>query len=172
MDLHPGSTTRTHYHCWGRQQHSIFWCKVCVHRWIVISGQTGNGMNLDDGGSYESPSNHIRIKNCVFENINATGNNDLLKLSGIDSFWVSHCVFTNGAAGGSGIDMVGCHFGTIEDCSFSQLGSNSIQAKGGSADLMITRNILTMAERGHSTWVAAQACLFQAHRCKIQRQPE
>ena len=115
---------------------------VCIDG-FVISGQTGNGMNLDDGGSYESPSSHIRIKNCVFENINATGNNDLLKLSGIDSFWVSHCVFRNGAAGGSGIDMVGCHFGTIEDCSFSQLGSNSIQAKGGSADLMITRNIFT-----------------------------
>lgn len=115
---------------------------VCIDG-FVISGQTGNGMNLDDGGSYESPSSHVRLKNCVFENINASGNNDLLKLSGIDSFWVSHCVFRNGAAGGSGIDMVGCHFGTIEDCSFSQLGSNSIQAKGGTADLLITRNIFT-----------------------------
>lgn len=110
---------------------------------FVISGQTGNGMNIDDGGSYISPSHHLRIQDCIFENINATGNNDLLKLSGLDSFWISRCMFRNGAAGGSGIDMVGCHFGTIEDCEFSQLGSNSIQAKGGTADLLITRNIFT-----------------------------
>lgn len=110
---------------------------------FVISGQTGNGMNIDDGGTYSSPSHHVRIQDCIFENINATGNNDLLKLSGLDSFWISRCMFRNGAAGGSGIDMVGCHFGTIEDCEFSQLGSNSIQAKGGTADLLITRNIFT-----------------------------
>ena len=110
---------------------------------FVISGQTGNGLNMDDGGSYNTPSHHLRLVNCTFENINATGNNDLLKMSGIDSFVITGCTFRNGAAGGSGIDMVGCHFGVIEKCNFSNLGSNSIQAKGGTADLIITRNVFT-----------------------------
>lgn len=110
---------------------------------FVISGQTGNGLNMDDGGSYSTPSHHLRLVNCTFENINATGNNDLLKMSGIDSFVITGCTFRNGAAGGSGIDMVGCHFGVIEKCNFSNLGSNSIQAKGGTADLIITRNVFT-----------------------------
>ncbi len=110
---------------------------------FVISGQTGNGLNMDDGGSYSTPSHHLRLVNCTFENINATGNNDLLKLSGIDSFVITGCTFRNGATGGSGIDMVGCHFGIIEKCNFSNLGSNSIQAKGGTADLIISRNVFT-----------------------------
>lgn len=110
---------------------------------FVFSGQTGNGLNVDDGGTYASPSRNLKIVGCIFENINATGNNDLLKMSGIDSFLITGCIFRNGAAGGSGIDMVGCHFGTIEKCRFTNLGSNSIQAKGGSSDLYISRNVFT-----------------------------
>ena len=54
MDLHPGSTTRTHYHCWGGNSIQFSDARyVCIDG-FVISGQTGNGMNLDDGGSYES----------------------------------------------------------------------------------------------------------------------
>lgn len=139
MAAHPGEITITG----GGNSIQFTDARYVGIKGFVISGQTGNGMNLDDGGSYASPTHHIRIQDCIFENINATGNNDLLKLSGLDSFWISRCTFRNGAAGGSGIDMVGCHFGIIEDCSFSQLGSNSIQAKGGTADLLITRNSFT-----------------------------
>jgi hypothetical protein len=109
-------------------------------RGIIFEHQTGNGLNFDDGGSYETPAHHILFTDCTFRDINASGNNDLLKLSGLDDFEITDCIFTNGAAGGSGIDMVGCHDGIIKNCGFENLGSNSIQAKGGTSNIEITRN--------------------------------
>lgn len=107
---------------------------------LIFQNQTGNGMNIDDAGTFNTPSHHITIRNCIFRNINASGNNDLLKLSGVDDFEVSDCSFLNGSAGGSGVDMVGCHRGLFQRLRFEQLGSNSIQIKGGSKDITIRRN--------------------------------
>lgn len=107
---------------------------------IIFEHQTGNGVNFDDGGSYETPAHHILFDQCTFRDINATGNNDLLKLSGIDSFEISNCLFLNGAEGGSGIDMVGCHDGQIHNNHFEDQGSNSVQAKGGCRNIRIERN--------------------------------
>lgn len=107
---------------------------------FVIERQTGNGLNIDDGGSYDTPSHHIRIVHCTIRDINATGNNDLLKLSGIEDFEIKDCIFSNGSMGGSGIDMVGCHRGKIDGNSFQNMGTNSIQAKGGTSDIDIVRN--------------------------------
>lgn len=108
---------------------------------ISFLEQTGNGVNFDDGGTYASPAHHVIFESCTFRDIQASGNNDLLKLSGVDSFEVRSCVFLRGAAGGSGIDMVGCHDGIIHNCSFTQLGSNSIQAKGGCRNVRIEANL-------------------------------
>ncbi|MFZ1676014.1 MAG: T9SS type A sorting domain-containing protein [Saprospiraceae bacterium] len=108
---------------------------------IIFEHQTGNGVNFDDGGTYITPAHHIKFENCIFRNIDATGNNDLLKLSGLDSFEIRHCIFLNGAEGGSGIDMVGCHDGLIMNNHFEDLGSNSIQAKGGSRNIRIEANL-------------------------------
>ncbi|MBI1307588.1 MAG: hypothetical protein GC181_13380 [Bacteroidetes bacterium] len=107
---------------------------------FIFQEQTGNGVNIDDDGTFETPSHHIVLQNCTFRNINATGNNDLLKLSGLDDFQISGCTFLNGSAGGSGIDMVGCHRGIIEGNRWENMGSNCIQAKGGTAYLLIQRN--------------------------------
>lgn len=107
---------------------------------FVFENQTGNGFNMDDGGDYSTPSHHIVFRHCTFRNINASGNNDLLKMSGVDDFLISECTFSNGAAGGSGIDMVGCHRGIIQSCSFVNMGSNAIQAKGGSREITIKNN--------------------------------
>jgi hypothetical protein len=107
---------------------------------IIFREQTGNGVNFDDGGTYDSPAHHVIFETCEFRDINASGNNDLLKLSGVDSFEVRHCLFLNGAAGGSGIDMVGCHDSVIRNCFFENLGSNSIQAKGGTRNIRIEAN--------------------------------
>ena len=66
-------------------------------------------------------------------------------MSGVDHFRVRNCHFE--AWGGSGIDMVGCHHGVVEDCTFvgregfSQ--DNAVQLKGGTADVLV------------------QCCLFQ-----------
>ena len=107
---------------------------------LTITGQTGNGMNIDDGGSYATSAKHMVIDNCIFHDMAASGNNDMLKLSGLDSFTVSNCRFENGSAGGSGIDMVGCHVGLFTKNNFLNQGSNSIQAKGGSSNIHIERN--------------------------------
>ncbi len=107
---------------------------------FIFEDQTANGINIDDGGTYDTPSHHVIFKSCVFRNIKATGNNDLLKISGLDHFSVVSCIFLNGSPGGSGIDMVGCHHGVIESSEFNKQGSNSIQAKGGSQFIRIQRN--------------------------------
>lgn len=107
---------------------------------ISITLQTANGMNIDDGGSFDTPAHHFRIKGCKFYNMGAQGNNDLLKMSGVDSFWIYNCIFLNGAGGGSGLDMVGCHHGWIFNNNFENMGSNAIQAKGGTQFIDIHTN--------------------------------
>lgn len=116
---------------------------------IVISGQTSNGMNIDDGGTFDTPSHHIILSDVEIRDIAATGNNDLLKLSGLDSFQIINCRFLNGSEGGSGIDMVGCHAGVIENNYFERMGSDAIQAKGGTAFVQILRN--TFIDGGERT---------------------
>jgi len=60
-------------------------------------------------------------------------------MSGVDHFVVRRCRFEGW--GGSGIDMVGCHHGAVEDCTFigrpgfSQ--SNGVQLKGGTEDVLV-----------------------------------
>lgn len=111
-------------------------------RWqgLIFQHQSGNGFNTDDGGTYNSPAHHIVFDGCIFRDISASGNNDLLKLSGLDSFEVRNCQFLNGAAGGSGADMVGCHYGVFDNNYFENQGSNCIQAKGGTAWIRIQGN--------------------------------
>ncbi|MBR9978413.1 MAG: right-handed parallel beta-helix repeat-containing protein [Bacteroidetes bacterium] len=108
---------------------------------LAFDGQTGNGVNIDDGGDYETPARHLLIAFCEWRGINATGNNDMLKMSGVDSFTVRDCRFINGSPGGSMIDMVGCHYGHFERNHFENAGSNCIQAKGGTRYIRIERNI-------------------------------
>lgn len=107
---------------------------------LIFQQQTGNGFNTDDGGSYDTPAQHLIFEKCTFRDMAVSGNNDLLKLSGLDDFEIRNCTFLNGAAGGSGIDMVGCHRGLILGNYFENMGSNAIQAKGGTEHIRIEAN--------------------------------
>ena len=107
---------------------------------FTVRGQTANGINIDDGGTLETPTHHITVRSVTFTTMAATGNNDFLKLSGLEDFLVEDCSFTEGAEGGSGIDMVGCHRGRIVRNRFQSLGSNAIQAKGGTQNIEIRAN--------------------------------
>lgn len=107
---------------------------------LSFTKHTGNGMNIDDGGTFATPTHHVKIIDCRFYDMGAQGNNDFLKMSGVDHFEVVGCTFRNGANGGSGIDMVGCHQGKILRCRFDHLGSNCIQAKGGTQYIDIFQN--------------------------------
>lgn len=107
---------------------------------FVFEGQTGNGINIDDGGTYDTPAHHVIFDRCDWRALSASGNNDQLKLSGLDSFEVRNCTFTDGATGGSSIDMVGCHYGVFTRNTFTRSGSNAIQAKGATRYIRIERN--------------------------------
>lgn len=114
---------------------------------ISIQNQKLNGVNVDDAGSFDTPSHHIIFSECIFKDIDNTGNNDLLKLSGLDTFLIESCTFTGGADGGSGADMVGCHSGTFLNNYFGNMGSNAIQCKGGTSEILIERNMFVDAGR-------------------------
>lgn len=107
---------------------------------LSFQGQTANGVNIDDGGDYSTPSRFISFDSCIWYGMNASGNNDCLKLSGLDYFHIQDCNFKYSSEGGSFIDMVGCHNGIIEKCRFINGGSNCIQAKGGTSLMEIRRN--------------------------------
>lgn len=111
---------------------------------LSCSGQTGNGFSLDDAGRLDTPAHHVILERLKISDIGPNGNHDGLKLSGVDDFIVTECRIERwGDGGGSGIDMVGCHRGRIEACTFSAAdppGSNAIQDKGGSRDIIIRHN--------------------------------
>ncbi|MFN0207483.1 MAG: right-handed parallel beta-helix repeat-containing protein [Planctomycetota bacterium] len=109
---------------------------------LAFDGCTGNGLNIDDSGKAESPSHHVVLKNLRITRIGSKGNQDGIKLSGVTDFRVDACVVDQWGAGGSAIDMVGCHRGVIEANTFmSTAGTSSgVQTKGGSSDITIRKN--------------------------------
>jgi len=114
-------------------------CSHLILRNLKVTGFPGNGINIDDGGSFETPAHHITLENVTILQTGPEGNHDALKMSGVDHFTVRRCYFEGW--GGSGIDMVGCHQGVIEDCTFvgregfSQ--SNAVQLKGGTENVLV-----------------------------------
>ena len=116
-------------------------CSYVEINGLVIEGQTANGINIDDGGDYATPATNITVRNCIFQDITTSGNHDFLKMSGVDDFLVENCSFTSGT-GGSGVDMVGCHEGVIQNCTFDAAGISGIQCKGGTQDILIRRNVI------------------------------
>ncbi len=107
---------------------------------------SANGLNIDDGGEASSPAHHVVLRNLKVARIGDRGNEDGIKLSGVTDFRVEACAIDRwGSGGGSGIDLVGCHRGVIEGCTFAcgegaAGGANGVQAKGGSSDVAIRRN--------------------------------
>lgn len=122
-------------------------CNYITLRNIRVSGCSGNGINADDGGSFDTPSRGMVFENVTIEDVGPTGNRDGLKLSGLDDFVVRNCRISGW--GGSAIDMVGCHDGVIEGCQiigkrgFSQ--NTGIQVKGGSENVLIKQNFFKNA---------------------------
>jgi hypothetical protein len=111
---------------------------VVVEGFTIENAQV-HGMNLDDGASYETPAHHIVLRNLTVRNAGSGGNNDCIKMSGVDDFWivgsdVSEC------DRGEIIDMVGCHRGIISGNRFHDTVQNGVQSKGGSADITVHGN--------------------------------
>jgi hypothetical protein len=123
----------------GRQAIHLSDCSHLILRNLKAVGFPSNGINIDDGGTFETPAHHITLENVTILQTGPEGNHDALKMSGVDHFTVRRCRFEGW--GGSGIDMVGCHHGVIEDCTFvgrdgfSQ--SNAVQLKGGTEYVLV-----------------------------------
>jgi hypothetical protein len=109
---------------------------------LVLKEATGNGLNIDDGGSYNTPAQHLVLRNLRIYNIGPAGNRDGIKLSGVDHFVIEGCTIERWGSSGSGIDMAGCHQGRVTSCVFRYRGDifgSGVQTKGGSADITIQR---------------------------------
>lgn len=109
---------------------------------LVFDGSARNGINIDDGGTMESPAHHVALRGLVVRNVGPAGNLDGIKLSGVVDFRVEGCLVERWGDRGSGIDMVGCRRGEIVGCTFrhsDQKGDHGVQAKGGSAEILIRR---------------------------------
>jgi len=126
-------------------------CAYVTLRNLVVRGPSQNGINVDDGGTFDTPAHHIVLEGLRVENVGPRGNFDAIKLSGLDDFVVRNC--TCEGWGGQAPDMVGCHRGLIEGCrfvgreGFSQ--NTGPQTKGGSCEITIRRCLfLDCADRG------------------------
>jgi len=106
---------------------------------LILTGGTGNGLNIDDGGTFDTPSHHVVLRNLRVTDVGPHGNRDGIKLSGLDDFRVEDCTVERWGDGGSAIDMVGCHRGVIGGCTFRQGGDDGVQMKGGTAEVTVRR---------------------------------
>lgn len=110
---------------------------------FIVSGATANGLNIDDGGSFDSPAQDVKLSGLTLREIGGRGNHDGIKFSGGRDFQIEHCRIDRWGEGGSAIDMVGCHNGRISACEFEHHAqahsANGVQAKGGSQNIDIRR---------------------------------
>ena len=110
---------------------------------LAFQGPQDNGINIDDGDSFATPSAHIRISRVTVRDL-PEGNRDGIKLSGVTDFVIEDSRVERWGAGGSAIDMVGCHRGVIRNSVFRHAPGlefgNGIEAKGGSTAIAITGN--------------------------------
>lgn len=108
---------------------------------LEVRNTSANGINCDDGGDVADPdaTRFLIFDNLNIHDIGGSGNEDGLKLSGVDDFIVLNSTFAHcgGGISGSGIDQVGCHHGIIAGCTFESMSGNAIQCKGGTEDIEI-----------------------------------
>ncbi|HEX2475489.1 MAG TPA: hypothetical protein VHK01_12125 [Lacipirellulaceae bacterium] len=111
---------------------------------LVFRNQVGNGLNIDDGGTFATPSTDITLRDIVVRDIVTAGNNDGIKLSGVTGFLIDGVQVLNWGTGGSAVDMVGCHHGLIQNSLFAHTntsnGGTTLQPKGGSKDITFRAN--------------------------------
>ena len=134
-------------------------------RFLVIEGFTiqnteVHGVNIDDGGD-ASPAEYVALRKLHFRDIGSGGNNDCLKLSGVDHFYVSGSEFED-CNRGEAIDMVGCHDGVVTGNHFHDLPWNAVGTKGGSADVLIHGNrFVNVAQRAVNAGGSTGAAFFR-----------
>jgi hypothetical protein len=131
----------------GKQAWHFSRCAGLKLRNLKCSGQSANGINLDDGGKREEPVKGILLEGLEVSEIGPTGNFDAIKCSGLQGLQIKSCAISGW--GGQAIDLVGCSEVLIEGCTitgkpgFSQ--HTGPQFKGGCRDVTITKCVLKHA---------------------------
>jgi polygalacturonase len=114
-------------------------CSGLTLRHLRVSGQSRNGINLDDGGRDDRPMKNVTLEHLDIRDIGPKGNADGLKCSGLDDVTIRHCTIEGW--GGQAIDFVGCHRVLVSECRFTGKPNYSqasgVQCKGGSEDVTI-----------------------------------
>jgi hypothetical protein len=154
-------------------------CDGLVLRNLVCRGQTGNGLNIDDGGEMKTPVRGVRIEKVTVFETGPRGNFDGIKCSGLTDLVIEDCRIEGW--GGQAIDFVGCRDAIIRRCritgreGFSQ--ATGPQFKGGSENVVIEDCVLVNAgqrpiQAGGSTGVdyfRPPGAKYEARRITIQR---
>jgi hypothetical protein len=111
---------------------------------LIFRKQLDNGLNIDDGGSYETPASGIKLLNITVRDMVNEGNHDGIKLAGVNDFLIDGVTVENWGNDGSAIDFVGCHHGLVQNSSLKQknleVGGSGIRPKGGTKDVTIRAN--------------------------------
>jgi len=149
----------------GEAIHLVSARYVIVHD-LEVRSTDDNGINSDDGGDYaNTEAARFQIfRNLYIHHVGGTGNQDCLKLSGVNDYFVldSDFAFCGGVGSGSGIDHVGCHQGLIAGNYFHDMSANAIQVKGGSEDILIYANdMLNCGERAINIGGSTDAAFFR-----------
>lgn len=114
-------------------------CAYLELRNIAITDQSASGLEIDDGGTYDTPAHHVVLENLTIRNIGPAGSLDPIKLSGVTNFVVRNCKIE--AWSGQGVEMVGCHDGVIERCEFRGKQGfsprSAAQCKGGTSGIIV-----------------------------------
>ncbi|MEN1678659.1 MAG: right-handed parallel beta-helix repeat-containing protein [Planctomycetota bacterium] len=119
---------------------------------LIFEQQTGNGLNIDDGGTFATPTTDVTIRRVLVRDLATAGNRDGIKLSGVTGFLIDGVAVENWGTGGSAIDPVGSHNGVIQNSLFrhTTAGSSGVRPKGGSKGIVIRANRFEMADAGRA----------------------
>ncbi len=133
----------------GSQALHLMQVRYLIIHDLEVSNTSQNGINCDDGGDYadNTATQHVIFRNLYIHDVGSGGNEDCLKLSGVNDYYVLDSEFARcgGGESGSGIDHVGCHGGLLANNYFHDLSANAVQCKGGSEDIEIRGNLMVDA---------------------------
>ena len=115
---------------------------------LVFSRPLGHGLMIDDA-SRGRPARRIKIENVAVRNVVEPGNNDGIKLAGVEDVHIRNAVVEGWGTEGSGIDFVGVHRALIEGSLLRHPGigngGTGIRVKGGSKAITIRANRVELA---------------------------
>lgn len=125
----------------GKEAWHFSRCPNLTLRNLRISGQSANGINLDDGGRMDEPVDGVLLEGLVISDIGPDGNFDAIKCSGLRNLTIRDCEISGW--GGQAIDFVGCRKALITGCRFTGKPGFSQhtgpQFKGGCEDIVIEK---------------------------------